>query len=126
MFLAILPREYQEQLEEDPTVRTFKDAMETVTAKCRRLNQARLARLAQGRREAAVRGARASQPFVHAATIAEKPEQHDAVNDVKNQLKEMQNVMAVMDNPMKTARRTGSPSPRRDSPASWKGGACLH
>ena len=68
MFLAILPKDYQDQLEEDPTVKTFQDAKARVTAKCRRLNQARLANLAQTKREAAIKGARASQSFVHSAT----------------------------------------------------------
>ena len=74
MFLQILPKDLQEQLEDDPTVKTFRDALDRVTAKCRRLNQARLTKLAQTKREDALRKTRSSPSLVHAWLLGgEKP-----------------------------------------------------
>ena len=109
-------------------MRTFQDALARVTAKCRRLNQTRLAQLAQGTREDAVRQARSSQPFVHAAMPGE-PAPADASNpigDLGKQLAEMKSVMAAMEKKISRTTRGRSPSPPCESPAACRKGACLH
>ena len=120
MFLAILPTDYQAQLEEDPTVKTFKDALSRVEAKCRRLNQNRLAKLAQTKREDAVKRSGSSQSFVHMAA-SEPPADAPAtpVAELAKQLENMSTVMAAMQKQLRGRAPARGPrtSPRRDSKA---------
>ena len=53
--LGILPLACSEQLQDDPTITTLKDALDRITAKCKRMNKNRLAQTDQSRREASLK-----------------------------------------------------------------------
>ena len=107
MFFDILPKDYSEQLQEDPSIQSLNDAIARVTAKCRRLNQARLAHVQQAKREAAVK-AGSTASFVHAATPA------DAVPPA--QPAAMQPTVDTMAMMAKTIAETVSAALKQDAP----------
>ena len=129
MLYKILPIEYSEKLQDDPTVRTVDDVVARVTRKCRRHNQLRLADIQQQKREAAVKAGSTSS-FVHAAV----PSQGNGDNMADFMKTLTSNIVAALgrDQRRDDARQRGrkdqrssSPRARSDSPKLWRNGACL-